>query len=38
MKTFKFTDGFTTVQFTATSYSAASRMVPYRFKLLTITK
>lgn len=38
MKTFKFTDGFTTVELTAASYTDASRMVPYRFKLLTITK
>lgn len=38
MKTFKFTDGFTTVEFTAESYAVASTMIPYRFKLLTITK
>lgn len=38
MKTFRFTDGFTTVELSATSYTVASRMVPFRYRLLTITK
>lgn len=38
MKTFKFTDGFTTVEFMAESYTTALTMIPFRFKLLTITK
>jgi hypothetical protein len=36
--TYRFTDGFDTVKLQATSYKKASAMVPFRFRLQTITK
>jgi len=38
MKKFRFTDGHTTVELQAESYKEASRMVPFRFRLISITK